>query len=90
MTMRICNKAHECPVKDCDHKHPHERECGPAMTCHTSGLLSACVPIVDGKYKTQHRDWCPHCGGRGFHDLVKEHDAEGFALPENVNHLNIE
>jgi hypothetical protein len=76
--IRICNRAHLCVnAKNCKHAKPHEGNCGPSMPCYDdpSGEISCCVEVENGKFKTHHRDWCKHCGGKGYHEQTKIHDA---------------
>jgi len=84
MTKLICNRSHECvKAGSCKHAKPHDagpelKGCGPMMPCadDPSGKISGCVPVNEsGEYKTYHRDWCPHCGGRGYHEREETHVA---------------
>lgn len=84
MSKLICNRAHICvKAEGCKHAVPHDPTCdhagcGPAMPCNSdpSGEISACVPVTPGgTYQTYHRDWCPHCKGRGYHDRTETHVA---------------
>lgn len=77
MNLKICNQAHVCKKEPCTHKVPHEGQCANAMPCHdfqwNAGTspdkctipISACVPVVDGKYHTWLLKLCPHCLGIG-------------------------
>lgn len=79
-TMLICNATHKCHIKECYHNKPHKsnfgKRCGPSMPCHASGILSACVDITDGTYRTHHKDWCKHCGGKGFTERIEVHQLD--------------
>jgi len=54
MKQRICSAFRECTIEGCRHKVPHEEPEKGMMRfepCYDSGLLSACLSVVDGKVK---------------------------------------
>lgn len=73
MRNKICSATHECNQKDnCRHAKPHDYikdGCGKGFyQCYDSKLISGCIPVENGQYKTVEREWCPHCDGKGFED----------------------
>jgi len=69
----ICNQSHNCTYEPCNHNKPHKGQgagCeigigGVPAKCYEGKLVSICVPVKNGKYKTQKRVWCdnPKCNG---------------------------
>lgn len=70
MTTHVCSAAYQCDIAiRCPHAKAHDgTKCGPAMTCHDSGLLSSCVKLDEhGEYSEQVKHTCTECAGKGFH-----------------------
>lgn len=74
---KICNQAHVCKNETCGHKIPHVGECANSAPCYdfqwnagrvpdrATVPISACVPVVDGKYFTLQTETCQCCLGKG-------------------------
>ncbi len=84
----ICSSTHECNEKEnCCHAKPHEhkKNCGKGFyQCRDSKLISGCIPVENGQYKTTEREWCDHCKGVGFHDreIIHKIKEEIMTKPE--------
>jgi len=62
---RICSAYKECRMTACDHRVPHkcyDKGMYMFMPCHTSGIISTCVPIKDGQIKKHRTVKCETCG----------------------------
>ena len=72
----ICNESHRCLTSECKHKTPHKGQgagCevgigGVSSKCYGStpdGIISICVSVENGEYRTSKRVWCnnPKCNG---------------------------
>jgi hypothetical protein len=91
--MNICDQAHICKTEDCCHKVPHDEICAGPAPCYRFQLVagkyvdpstapvSACIPVVNGKYYTKTITCCTHCGGRGYTEEQHEHEVPALPLP---------